>query len=115
MAKPIKKKVLIHNATLFNRQNDTTWKKENSAGITLSNVLFQTINTNIEFAKGNEVVKANTIMFYDFVNSSNSLNKDPLDLFVEGDIIEFDGGIHHILKIENTPELKNHHLELILE
>ena len=106
--KPIPKKLLIHNVTLYKEVNKDRWGKSNlSEGIALERVRMEPSGKVIRDKSGAEVQLASTL-FYDCKNSY------PKDIsFVLDDIIVFNGQKHQIKDIEPLyDERKLHHYEL---
>lgn len=114
MIKPIPKKLLIHSVVVKKRNEQSSWERTNDITVNVSRVLVQNAVSNKEYQNGNESVKANALLFYDYINSSNDLSSNPEAVFNIGDIVIFNNNEFHILSIENTPGFDNHHLEVVL-
>ena len=106
--KPIPKKLLIHNVTLYKEMNKDRWGKGDlSKGTTLERVRMEPSSKIIRDKSGAEIQLAATL-FYDCKNSS------PKGIsFVVDDIIMFNGQKHQIKDVEPLyDERKQHHYEL---
>ena len=114
MNRPIPKKLLIHSVVVNKRDEQSSWERTNDTSVNVSYVLVQNAVSNKEYQNGNESVKANALLFYDYVNSANDGSLDPEALFTIGDIVVFDGNEYHVLSVENTPGFDKHHLEVVL-
>lgn len=112
--KPIKKRLLIHDVTVKSQTDESSWKKEYSTDISVTNVLVQLVISNNDYQNGNEMVKGNALLFYDYKNSSNTGALTPQVLFTLGNIVEFNGREFHVLNFEDTLGYEDHHLEVIL-
>ena len=106
--KPIPKKLLIHNVTLYKEMNKDRWGKGDlSKGTTLERVRMEPSSKIIRDKSGAEIQLAATL-FFDCKNSS------PKGIsFVVDDIIMFNGQKHQIKDVEPLyDERKLHHYEL---
>lgn len=110
----IKKDLLIDSIVVNKITQSTGYADDTETTVEVSDVLVQFDVSNKMYEKGNDMVKGNAVLFYDYNRSSNNGGYTPRELFTVNDIVIYDGSEMHVLGIADTPGRKSHHVEVIL-